>query len=108
EGRTVRALFPKADFRLLGHGYPELAEHLDGTRSLEDARGSIVRQVRQYARRQLTWFRADAQVQWIPPDAGEALSRVRLGMMKKTRVDSESQWCARARLPDVPRSQGAG
>ena len=83
EVRTVRALFPKADLRLLGHGYPELAEHLDGTRSLEDARASIVRQVRQYARRQLTWFRADAQVQWIPPDAGEALSRVRLGMMKK-------------------------
>ena len=83
EVRTVRALFPKADLRLLGHGYPELAEHLDGTRSLEDARASIVRQVRQYARRQLTWFRADAQVQWIPPDLGEALRRVRLGMMKK-------------------------
>ncbi len=80
---TVRSRYPQADLRLLGHGYPELAEHLDGIRTLEDARGSMVRQIRQYARRQLTWFRADALVHWIPPDLDVALQRVRLGMMKK-------------------------
>ena len=83
EVKMIRSRYPQADLRLLGHGYPELAEHLVGTRNLEDARLSIVRQVRQYARRQLTWFRADQQVHWIPPDLDEALRRVRLGMMKK-------------------------
>jgi tRNA dimethylallyltransferase len=83
EVKTIRSRYAKADLRLLGHGYPELTEHLEGTRSIEDARASIVRQVRQYARRQLTWFRADPQVQWIAPDLGEALRRIRLGIMKK-------------------------
>ncbi len=83
EVQLIRSRHPQADLRLLGHGYPELADYLEGTRSLEDARASIVRQVRQYARRQLTWFRADAQVHWIAPDLDEALGRVRLGMMKK-------------------------
>jgi tRNA dimethylallyltransferase len=77
----VRQAFPAADLRRLGHGYPELVAYLDGRLSLADARDSTVRQVRQYARRQLTWFRADHRVQWLPADPEMIVERLRMGMM---------------------------
>jgi tRNA dimethylallyltransferase len=77
----IRHAFPAADLRRLGHGYPELAAFLDGRLSLADARDSTVRQVRQYARRQLTWFRADRRVQWLPADPDMIIERLRMGMM---------------------------
>ena len=77
----IRQAFPAADLRRLGHGYPELAAYLDGRLSLADARDSTVRQVRQYARRQLTWFRADRRVQWLAADLEMIVERLRVGMM---------------------------
>jgi tRNA dimethylallyltransferase len=75
EVAAVRARYPGADLRRLGHGYPELAAVQDGHLTLEEARARTVRQVRQYARRQLTWFRAEKGVQWIEPrmEAAEPL-----------------------------------
>jgi tRNA dimethylallyltransferase len=81
EVARIRREFPQADLRRLGHGYPELANYLDRGLTLEAARESIVRQVRQYARRQLTWFRADHRVQWLAPDADLIVDRLRVGMM---------------------------
>jgi len=81
EVARLRGEYPAADMRRLGHGYPELAAHLEGRLSLADARASTVRQVRQYARRQLTWFRADPRVTWIPPDAAVAIERLGAGIM---------------------------
>ena len=37
--------------------------------------------MRQYARRQLTWFRADRRVDWIPADVDMIVERLRVGMM---------------------------
>lgn len=81
EVARVRQAFPTADLRRLGHGYPELVAYLEGRMSLADARDSTVRQVRQYARRQLTWFRADPRVQWLPADPDLIVERLRVGMM---------------------------
>lgn len=81
EVARIRPLFPAADLRRLGHGYPELVAYLDSRMSLQDARDSTVRQVRQYARRQLTWFRADRRVQWLPADLEMIVERLRVGMM---------------------------
>jgi tRNA dimethylallyltransferase len=81
EVARLRGEFPATDLRRLGHGYPELAAYLDGRLSLADARDSTVRQVRQYARRQLTWFRADHRVQWLPADPDLVAERLRVGMM---------------------------
>ena len=68
EVQRLRDRYRGIDLGMLGHGYPELVRHLDGRLCLPDARLSIIRQIRQYARRQLTWFRADARVQWIAGD----------------------------------------
>lgn len=46
-------------------GYSELFSYLDGKISLEEALELIKRNTRRYAKRQLTWFRRDANAFWI-------------------------------------------
>ena len=53
-------------------GYRELAGHLAGEATLEEAKERIVRATRQYAKRQMTWFRRQSGVEWF--DAGEVTS----------------------------------
>jgi len=49
-------------------GYHELAEHLAGRMSLEDAIEQIKIATRQLARRQMKWFRRFPNVLWLPGD----------------------------------------
>jgi len=49
-------------------GYKELVQALDGDISLDEAVESIKRSSRRYAKRQLTWFRADPRTVWVPVD----------------------------------------
>jgi tRNA dimethylallyltransferase len=51
-------------------GYLEVAEHLAGRLSVEEARARIVRRTRAMARRQLAWFRRDPRIRWF--EAGPA------------------------------------
>ena len=46
-------------------GYKELVPVLDGQRPLEQAVYAIKQSTRRYAKRQLTWFRADPRITWI-------------------------------------------
>jgi tRNA dimethylallyltransferase len=48
-------------------GYSELFEYLDKRISLEDAIEQIKKNTKQYAKRQLTWFRKDKEVTWFSP-----------------------------------------
>ena len=52
-------------------GYMQLAAHLGGETSLEEARESTIRETRRYAKRQLTWFRRSEPVQWLDAEAVE-------------------------------------
>lgn len=49
-------------------GYKELFEHFEGSISLEKAIELIKRNSRRYAKRQLSWFRRDKEIQWFHPD----------------------------------------
>jgi tRNA dimethylallyltransferase len=49
-------------------GYKELFSFLDGECSLEEAIDLIQRNTRRYARKQLTWFRRDQEINWFEPD----------------------------------------
>ncbi len=49
-------------------GYKELFAWFDGTLSREQAIDLIKRNSRNYARRQLTWFRRDKQINWFRPE----------------------------------------
>jgi len=55
-------------------GYRELARHLDGHLSLQEARDTAVIAIRQFARRQERWFRRDPRIEWI--DATEPAKRI--------------------------------
>ena len=46
-------------------GYRELREVLRGEKKLDVARAAIQQATRQYAKRQLTWFRRDAAIHWL-------------------------------------------
>ncbi|HEY7754848.1 MAG TPA: tRNA (adenosine(37)-N6)-dimethylallyltransferase MiaA [Actinomycetota bacterium] len=46
-------------------GYAELAAHLEGRTSLEEAVDATVRRTRNLARRQLAWFRRDPRIRWF-------------------------------------------
>jgi tRNA dimethylallyltransferase len=47
-------------------GYRELRAVLRAQMSLDDARAAIQQATRRYAKRQLTWFRKEPQVHWLP------------------------------------------
>ena len=49
-------------------GYSELFEYMDGKLSLNDAVDKIKQHTRNYAKRQLTWFRKDKDVNWFRAD----------------------------------------
>ena len=49
-------------------GYKELFDYLDGKISLDRALELIKRNSRRFAKRQLTWFRADKRINWIRMD----------------------------------------
>ena len=46
-------------------GYRELRSHLRGEIALEAARSAIQQGTRRYSKRQLTWFRREANVHWL-------------------------------------------
>jgi tRNA dimethylallyltransferase len=46
-------------------GYSEIFEHLDGKITLEAAIEQIKKNTRQYAKRQMTWFKKDKEIKWI-------------------------------------------
>jgi tRNA dimethylallyltransferase len=46
-------------------GYKELLPYLDGEAALSDCIEQVKRESRRYAKRQLTWFRRNAQINWL-------------------------------------------
>mgnify|MGYP001234996583 FL=1 len=54
-------------------GYRHMIEHLKGRISVNDAIASLKRDTRRYAKRQLTWFRHEDEIEWLPVE-GTALS----------------------------------
>ena len=54
------------------HGYRRVCEYLRGERSLESAIEKSKQDVRNYAKRQLTWFRREADAVWLNGFGNEA------------------------------------
>jgi tRNA dimethylallyltransferase len=49
-------------------GYSELFEYIDGKISLEQAVEEIKKNTKQYAKRQMTWFKKDPLIKWMPAE----------------------------------------
>ena len=54
-------------------GYREVASHLAGETTLDEARERTVIATRQFARRQDSWWRRDDRIRWVPFDAPDRL-----------------------------------
>lgn len=62
EARSVMNYRNKSALQTVG--YKEMFDHLDGKISLEEAIQQIKLHTRQYAKRQMTWFRKDPEFTW--------------------------------------------
>lgn len=63
EVKTVIAFSNKTALQTVG--YKEMFDHINGKISLADAVDQIKVHTRQYAKRQMTWFKKDAEIKWF-------------------------------------------
>lgn len=54
-------------------GFKETFDYLDGLITLDEAIRQIQSNTRRYMRKQLTWFKKDADVHWFNPDDLQAI-----------------------------------
>lgn len=65
----ARAVYPYRSLNALQTvGYQELFDHIEGKYSLEEAIERIKIATRQYAKRQMTWFKKNSAVSWFSPE----------------------------------------
>jgi tRNA dimethylallyltransferase len=66
EVQTLLAKYgPDVPALQIAHGYPEWIRHLQGELGYEEALTKIETIVSKYSKRQMTWFRANAAMQWF-------------------------------------------
>ena len=76
--KEVKSLVPYKDLNALQTvGYRELFGHLIGDLTLIDAVEAIKINTRQYAKRQLTWFKKDEEVNWCAPDIAQVMELIK-------------------------------
>lgn len=56
-----------------GIGCAEVYQYLDGKLSIDECKQIWLKNTRAYAKRQLTWFRADPEIAWFRPEEGTAI-----------------------------------
>jgi tRNA dimethylallyltransferase len=65
EVQSLIARYPRECHAFKAIGYRQIAAHLEGQASLEQTIADIQRESRRYAKRQMTWFRADPEIVWL-------------------------------------------
>lgn len=63
-------------------GYKEVAEHLKGKFSLEEAKEKVKKNTRNFAKRQMTYFRKNKDIKWFDPGSEDDIIAV-FGEIKK-------------------------
>jgi tRNA dimethylallyltransferase len=78
--RETQDLLNKGYSRQLGSmkglGYRQMAGYLAGEYSYEEAVQRLKRDTRHFAKRQMTWFRKEPEIDWLPIREGEPAERV--------------------------------
>lgn len=64
-------------------GYKELIPYLEGRAELADCIARIKQETRRYAKRQMTWFRKNEQIQWISRTEFDEAEEILLNCKKK-------------------------
>ncbi len=72
--KEVQTLLPYRNANSLQTvGYKEIIEYLDNKISLDEAIENIKQNTRNYAKRQMTWFRRDKEIHWFEPEEFERI-----------------------------------
>ena len=67
--QEARAMLPHRELNALNTvGYKEMFQYFDGAIPLEEAIRQIQSNSRRYARKQLTWYKRDAEIKWFNPE----------------------------------------
>ena len=67
--QEARAMLPHRELNALNTvGYKEMFLYFDGAIPLEEAIRQIQSNTRRYARKQLTWYKRDAEIMWFNPE----------------------------------------
>ena len=75
--QEVQALLPQFSLNALQTvGYRELLSYFNKEQSLEQVIAAIQQNTRQYAKRQMTWFKKDSSVQWFDASAPHLLDTI--------------------------------
>lgn len=72
-------------------GYKELIPYLEKQACLEDCIAMIQQETRRYAKRQLTWFRRNAQIQWLILSKNDELQKISK-KAEKMIAKTENMW----------------
>ena len=73
----VTALLPyKESKNLQTVGYAELFDYLDGKCTLQEATDKIKQHSRNYAKRQMTWFKKDTDMHWLSADDERLVEKI--------------------------------
>ena len=60
-------------------GYRQVVEHLRGERLLEETIALVKQRTRQFAKRQMTWFRRQFELRWLhlrPEESAEGVAEI--------------------------------
>jgi tRNA dimethylallyltransferase len=68
EVSQLRERYDKSLLPMQALGYAQIHQYLDGVCSYDETRALIQQKTRNFAKRQLTWFRKEAHIQWISRD----------------------------------------
>jgi tRNA dimethylallyltransferase len=71
EVRKLLDMFPGDCNAFKAIGYRQVSDYFANKLSLEQTIEEVQRQSRRYAKRQLTWFRADPEIVWLDAASGE-------------------------------------
>ena len=97
-------------------GYRQVVEHLRGERSLAETIELVKIRTRQFAKRQLTWFRAQTNLEWIELKPDESVGKAVVDLRRRLTPLERSVICnfmskvtytvseAQANLPGLCRS----
>lgn len=73
----ARTLYPQRHLKNLQTvGYAELFDHFDGNCTLQQAIDKIKQNTRNYAKRQLTWFKKDPATIWLRADDKDIIQKI--------------------------------
>lgn len=88
----VKALYPHRKTNALQTvGYQEIFPYLEGAYDEQEAIRLIKRNTRRFAKRQVTWFRKDSEIQWFDLSGREALAIKEMKEYLTQRLNNRAQ-----------------